>query len=152
MSLQFNLNTHSCIKYLFPIRSQTSLHIGASKGNVDCLSLLCKAGGNPNICAKNGYLILITLFAYFHWWKTRFTPLHEACSAGKMECAQILIEYKSAVNIKSHEGFTPLHFACSKVSPVCSINILFLLISGSREHLSIAFGSWCCHRSYRFSW
>lgn len=40
------------------------------------------------------------------------TPLHQACKAGLINNARILLEAGSAVNAKNHNESTPLHVLC----------------------------------------
>jgi ankyrin len=39
------------------------------------------------------------------------TPLHFACSRGKLDVAQLLLDHGAQVNVKNHKGETPLHLA-----------------------------------------
>jgi len=47
------------------------------------------------------------------------TALHEACSDGNADAAQLLVHYGADVNIADAQGRTALHWACTVNSTRC---------------------------------
>lgn len=66
-------------------------------GNLTLLSLLLKAGANPDEPGPRGNM----------------TAFHYACSRAKPSVVQRLLEHGVNVNIQDNRGMTPLHYAAS---------------------------------------
>lgn len=70
----------------------TPIHITASRGFAECLSLLLQRGANVDL-APGGT-----------------TALHESCEQCQPECTKLLLTYGANPNAVSEEGLMPLHF------------------------------------------
>lgn len=74
---------------------QTALFTPAEVENIPILTILLKAGADPNILDKN-----------------KMTALQWAAQQGKTESIKLLLEYDADVNTKNNKGITPLMSAC----------------------------------------
>uniref|UniRef100_A0A669QQB0 Ankyrin repeat domain 61 n=1 Tax=Phasianus colchicus TaxID=9054 RepID=A0A669QQB0_PHACC len=98
-------NTNSTIRTC----GRTALHIAvcaaSSKAgrilgvNIDCISLLLSNGANVNVQDHEGR-----------------TPVHEACSGGRREIVDLLLEYKADMNSLTRDGQSPLFLFLQKRS------------------------------------
>ncbi|KAH0789694.1 serine/threonine-protein phosphatase 6 regulatory ankyrin repeat subunit B-like [Histomonas meleagridis] len=63
-----------------------------------------------------------------------YTPLHTACSFGKKEIIETLLEQEDVnVNIQNSSGFSALHFACEK----CEVGVVKLLLKAKNINVNI---------------
>ncbi|MGE0567013.1 MAG: ankyrin repeat domain-containing protein [Bacteroidia bacterium] len=74
----------------------TPLGLASFFGHIELVKLLLENNADPNIAAKNQFMV---------------TPLHSACATSNQEIAKILIENNADVNAKQMQGVTPLHSA-----------------------------------------
>ncbi|KAG8432569.1 hypothetical protein GDO86_016996 [Hymenochirus boettgeri] len=80
----------------------TPLCITSARGYVECVRYLLHRRADPN-AAPGGR-----------------SPLHEACSGGFADCAQLLLEYGANPNQLSDDGMTPIHYCITFSSLRCA--------------------------------
>ena len=91
------------------ITGETPLHVAAAKGFVvgtlECVTLLLKAGANPNCKAKSD----IETSTYYRDIKVvGETPLHLAAAYGSKAMIEVLLQYGADPSIKDDRGESPL--------------------------------------------
>nr|XP_057915502.1 ankycorbin isoform X2 [Doryrhamphus excisus] len=128
---------------------KSALHLAASRGQTDCLSVLLAHGADPTVADASG-LIPLHLAAknnHVECCKKLLqakcpvdavdgsgrTALHHAALGGKIQTVQFLCELKSPINLKDTDGHTPLLLAARRgYAEVCSA----LLDSGAEISIS----------------
>ncbi|KAK7495784.1 hypothetical protein BaRGS_00013004, partial [Batillaria attramentaria] len=120
----------------------TLLHVAASVGDMDAVTVAVKSGASltirnnmgltpPQLATSrlNGLRSKKRGFSIFHFWKkkqmTKPNSLHEACKKGDKDAVKILLCSSATVHDKDSVGNTPLHAACM----AGQTNIAALLIS-----------------------
>ncbi|XP_054614273.1 ankycorbin isoform X2 [Dunckerocampus dactyliophorus] len=116
---------------------KSALHLAASRGQTDCLSVLLAHGTDPTVADASG-LIPLHLAAknnHVECCKKLLqakcpvdavdgsgrTALHHAALGGKIQTVQFLCEFKSPINLKDADGHTPLLLAARRgYAEVCS--------------------------------
>jgi len=116
----------------------TALHNAAGRGNAAVARLLIENGANVNAAANDG-LVPLTYAAWadnagemgrlliLHGADVNpdpckenkecacgpnfRTPLHAACSAGKLDLIEMLVDNGARINLYDNNGLTPLHWA-----------------------------------------
>ncbi|XP_067431399.1 ankycorbin isoform X2 [Thunnus thynnus] len=103
---------------------KSALHVAATRGQTDCLSVLLShgadlsvtdaAGFNPlHLAAKNNHVecckkLIQGKCPVDAVDSSGKTALHHAAASGKIQTIQLLCELKSPVNLKDADGLTPL--------------------------------------------
>ena len=75
--------------------------------------------------------MLMAWYTYAHTLHSGLVPLHNACSYGHYEVAELLVKYNANVNAVDLWKFTPLHEAASKGKyEICKLllKVLFLAL------------------------
>ena len=85
----------------------TPVHLAASCGHVEVLSLLLSAGGSPSLPTHNGA-----------------TPLHAAVEAGNDKCIRVLVESGADVNAANDQAEVPALIACAQGRDKCLRELL----------------------------
>lgn len=69
-------------------------------------------------------------YTYAHALHSGLVPLHNACSYGHYEVAELLVKYNANVNAVDLWKFTPLHEAASKGKyEICKLLLKVLFIT-----------------------
>ncbi|XP_026153252.1 ankycorbin isoform X2 [Mastacembelus armatus] len=117
---------------------KSALHVAASRGQTDCLSVILAhgadlsvtdaAGFNPlHLAAKNNHTecckkLIQSKCPVDAVDSSGKTALHHAAASGNIQTVQLLCELKSAVSLKDADGLTPLLFAAKHAHvEVCSL-------------------------------
>ena len=95
--------------------TRTPLHYSAKEGQLDCIRLLLKFGGNPNASDSDGY-----------------TPIHYVCQIHNpghdnlrvWQCLVSLIEFGGNFRTRTKSGHTPLDLAKQQKNSVCVSELL----------------------------
>ena len=70
----------------------------AACGRNDCLKMLLRAGGDPNLSAKS----------------KSASPLYEACKEGHGQCVKTLLSNGANPHLENCDGLFPIHIASFK--------------------------------------
>ncbi len=76
------------------IKGQTPLMLVAEKGDTELVTLMLKAGADPDIQSNAG-----------------MTALHSAIKSQVIDCIDALIDHPCSLELKTDDGRTPLHTA-----------------------------------------
>ena len=86
----------------------TPLHLAVEHGHLDAAKLLLEERADPNARRKHSKSY------YNHNWdfeKSPSMPLHLAARNGSEQMVELLLSYKSEVNVQDGSGYAPLHLA-----------------------------------------
>ncbi|XP_076020248.1 ankycorbin isoform X2 [Genypterus blacodes] len=106
---------------------KSALHVAASRGQTDCLSVILAHGVDPSLMDAAGFtpLHLAAKNNHVECCKKLLqakcpvdtvdgsgkTALHHAAAGGNVQTVQTLCEHKSPISLKDADGFTPLLLA-----------------------------------------
>ncbi|MES1902796.1 MAG: Ankyrin repeat domain-containing protein 17, partial [Paramarteilia canceri] len=140
------------IDYTTSKSHDTALTIACTKGFIDIVSLLLKAGANIEHKNRRGYTSLMLAAENNHCQiihllleyeadvqneteKTHDTALGISCAAGSLDSALILLENGANINHQNHNDYTPLCFASSSgnLNIVKKLIDADAIIDGSRD-------------------
>ncbi|KAG8123076.1 hypothetical protein E2320_018498 [Naja naja] len=151
-------NRNECLKLLIQaapsdnyVRSKTfegtsPLHLSASRGNLECTSILLESGADPNEVTNDATTPLFLEQNYSEILKLLLdegadreseddfgiTPLFIAAQYGKLECLRILISYGANINCQAKDQATALFIAAQEGNDKC---VELLLAKGANPNL-----------------